>query len=411
MRRRILLIMAAMMMLLLSGCGNKAEGNTKEPQAVNQEMADDIAEVADAAEAGQLTGEDDTPLKIAIAAGVSGVNDDSFNQDIYRGVLAYIEKCPGSSVTPILGDIEKTENATRLVADIAEEDYDVIVCCGYYFEGIGATAQKHPDMKFILVDAFLKDDEGNEIALDNVYAMQFAEQESGFFAGMAAALETKTERVAVINGIAVPSNVNYQYGFECGVKYVNETEGMDIKIVEMPAFAGTDVTGTVIGGNYIESFADETTGRVLANTLIARGCDVIFVAAGGSGKGAFEAVKYADDVKVIGCDIDQYNEGVFGKENIVLTSALKVMHTNVEKQLTAIDEGTFKGENIILHADTDSTGYVSESGRCQLSQSTIQKIDEAYEMVKSGQIVPASNFNGITPDDFMVEEVKCGILE
>ena len=36
-------------------------------------------------------------------------------------------------------------------------------------------------------------------------------------------------------------------------------------------------------------------------------------------KGAFDDLfeKYADDVKVIGCDIDQYNEGVFGKENIV----------------------------------------------------------------------------------------------
>ena len=174
----------------------------------------------------------------------------------------------------------------------------------------------------------------------------------------------------------------------------------------MPAFAGADVTGTVIGGNYIESFADETTGRVLANTLIARGCDVIFVAAGGSGKGVFEAVKYADDVKVIGCDIDQYDEGVFGKENIVLTSALKVMHSNVEKQLMAIDEGTFKGENVVLHADTDSTGYVSTRGRCQLSQSTIRKMDEAYELVKSGQIVPAANFNGITPDDFSTKEMK-----
>ena len=230
--------------------------------------------------------------------------------------------------------------------------------------------------------------------------MQFAEQESGFFVGMAAALETKTGKVAVINGVAVPSNVNYQYGFECGVKYVNETERKNVTIVEMPAFAGTDVTGTLIGGNYIESFSDETTGKVLANTLITRGCDVIFVAAGGSGKGVFEAVKYADGVKVIGCDIDQYDEGVFGKENIVLTSALKVMHSNVEKQLKAIDEGTFKGENVILQANTDSTGYVSVPKRCQLSRSTILKIDAAYELVKSGQLVPAANFNGITPDSF-----------
>ena len=52
--------------------------------------------------------------------------------------------------------------------------------------------------------------------------MNFAEQESGFFAGMAAALETKTNKVAVVNGIAYPSNVNYQFGFESGVNYANK---------------------------------------------------------------------------------------------------------------------------------------------------------------------------------------------
>ena len=277
MRRKILLIMTAMLILLLSGCGNKTVENTIETVAEKKETEENTKK----SEPDILTEDRNEPLKIAIVTGKSGVNDNSFNQDIYDGILEYIEDCPGSSVTPIPGDIEKTDVATRLVADIAEEDYDVIVCCGYYFEGIGATAQKHQNIKFILVDAFLKDDKGNEIELDNVYAMQFAEQESGFFVGMAAALETKTGKVAVINGVAVPSNVNYQYGFECGVKYVNETERKNVTIVEMPAFDGTDVTGTLIGGNYIESFSDETTGKILANTLITRGCDVIFVAASG----------------------------------------------------------------------------------------------------------------------------------
>ena len=48
-------------------------------------------------------------------------------------------------------------------------------------------------------------------------------------------------------------------------------------------------------------------------------------------------------------------------------------------------------------------GYVSASGRCQLSADTITKLDAAYEKVKAGDIVPAANFNGITPDDFTVE--------
>jgi len=85
---------------------------------------------------------------------------------------------------------------------------------------------------------------------------------------------------------------------------------------------------------------------------------------------------------------------------VVLTSALKVMHLNVERSLNAIADGTFKGENVVLQADTDSTGYVNAEGRNQLSAETITKIDAAYELVKSGAIVPAANFNGVTPDDF-----------
>ena len=400
MKKQILLILTAALMLLASGCQAKTENTVSETNVIDEESKN--TEVTEKNTTDENCTEDGNyiPLKIAVAAGPSGVNDGSFNQDIYDGILAYVEKSPGSTVTSVLTTTEDAEIATNVVSDIVREDYDVVICCGYYFEGIGSIAQKNPNIKFILVDAFLKDDDGNEIELENVYAMQFAEQESGFFAGIAAALETKTDRVAVINGIAYPSNVNYQYGFECGVKYVNETENKNVTVVEMPAFSGTDIEGTTVGGNYIGSFNDEVTGRVLANSLIVRDCDILFVAAGGSGKGVFEAVKYADDVKVIGCDVDQYDDGIFGKENIVLTSALKNMHSNVEKQLIAIHEGSFQGENVILYANTDSTGFVSDSARCQLSKNTTAKLEKAYELIKNGTIVPASNFNGITPDTF-----------
>ena len=107
----------------------------------------------------------------------------------------------------------------------------------------------------------------------------------------------------------------------------------------------------------------------------------------------FHAKKY-------GSDVDQYDDGANGDSNVVLTSGLKIMDMNVELQLNNIKEGTFKGGNVLLGADTDSTGYVSEEGRCQLSADTITKIDEAFAKVKSGEIVPAANFNGLTPEAF-----------
>jgi len=126
-------------------------------------------------------------------------------------------------------------------------------------------------VKFILVDSNPTDAEGTEVTCDNVYAMTFKEQESGFFAGLAAALESTTKKVAVVNGIAYPSNVNYQYGFESGVNYANAKYDAGVEVVELPSYAGTDVTNTNVGGNYVGSFADEATGKVVGKALIDEG--------------------------------------------------------------------------------------------------------------------------------------------
>ncbi len=414
MKKKVLaLILSSVMAFSLFGCGNSdAQSSTNEAPAEDTTESADEQEAAPAetpeadaestdetAEADASEADGSAALKIAIVSSPSGVDDGSFNEDNYNGILTFIESHPDCTVTPVQETTGDVTAAVQAVADIVA-DYDVIVCCGFQFAGIATIAQENPDVDFVLVDSFPSDAEGNEVTVDNIYAMQFAEQESGFFAGMAAALETKSNKVAVVNGIAYPSNVNYQYGFECGVKYVNETEGTNVEIVELASYAGTDVTGADVGGNYIGSFADEATGKVVGNALIAEGVDIVFVAAGASGNGVLTAVKEAEGVSFIGCDVDQYDDGANGDANVVLTSALKVMHLNVERSLNSVVDGSFKGANVVLQADTDSTGYVKEDGRCQLSAETISKIDAAYEQVKGGTIVPAANFNGITPEDF-----------
>ncbi len=374
MKKILALVLAAVFVFSMTACGTEPGSGSKEGDG----------------------------LKIAIVSSPSGVDDGSFNQDNYNGVLKFIEENEGATVTPIREESGDSAAAVQAVADVVA-DFDVIVCCGYQFAGIGNLAQENPDTKFILIDSWPTVD-GTEVTADqvieNVYAAYYAEQESGFYAGMAAALSTKTGKVAVVNGIAYPSNVNYQYGFECGVLYANTTEGLNVEVIELPSYAGTDVTGANVGGNYVGDFSDEATGKVIANALIAEGVDIIFVAAGGSGNGVFTAAKEAEGVMVIGCDVDQYDDGANGDNNVVLTSGLKVMHDTVYNVLNEVKNGSFKGANVTLTASTDSTGYVSAEGRCQLSADAISKIDAAQADLKAGKIVPAANFNGITPETF-----------
>lgn len=341
-------------------------------------------------------------LQIAIVSSPSGVDDGNFNEDIYKGVEAFIHSHTESEVTPIRETSGDEEAAIETVSDIAA-DYDVIVCCGFQFSGIVPIANDYPHKYFILVDGLPIDESGKVTEQNNIYAMEFKDQESGFLAGMAAALESKTKKVAVVNGMPFPSNVNYQYGFESGVNYANEKYFMGVECIVLNAYSGIDTRGVNVGGNYIGSFSDREKAKVIGKELLAKGCDIIFVAAGNAGMGVFDAVKEDKNskrLKVIGCDADQYNDGENGNDNIVLTSALKVMHTNVQKQLENILEGKFKGVNAVLGADSDSTGYVKEKGRNKLTPYAMAKMDEVYKLIKEGKVVPAANFNGMTPDDF-----------
>lgn len=407
MKKFAALALSVLMGFSLVACGsnnNSSAGSSSSSSEVSTESTS--SEASTASSNAESTSASDTEgsaaLKIAIVSSPSGVDDGSFNQDNYNGILKFIEENSESTVTPIREESGDTAAAVQAVADVVA-DYDVIICCGFQFAGIGDLAQENPDTKFVLIDAWPTVG-GTEVketeAIENVYAAYYAEQESGFYAGMAAALSSKSGKVAVVNGLAYPSNVNYQYGFESGVKYANETEGLSVEVVEIPSYAGQDSNGANVGGNYVGSFSDEANGKVVGNALINEGVDVIFVAAGGSGNGVITAAKEAEGVMVIGCDVDQYDDGANGDSNVVLTSGLKVMHDTVYNVLNSIKDGSFKGANVTLKADTDSTGYVSEAGRCQLSADAITKIDAAKDKLKAGEIVPASSSNGITPETF-----------
>jgi len=379
------LAMAMVFALSLVGCQSSTTTSTDNG---NQGSSDS---------SGTTNNTSEKSLKIVVVTSPSGVDDGSFNQDNYQGVQSFVQNHPSCTVDTV----RETNVANAIQAvDSVVADYDVIVTPGFQFAGIYDIAKANPSKQFILVDSFPADAEGNEQSADNIYAMQFAEQESGFFAGIAAAMETKSGKVAVVNGIAYPSNVNYQFGFESGVNYANKHLDTKATLIELPSYSGKDVNGANVGGNYIGDFSDEATGKVVGEALLDQGVDIIFVAAGASGNGVFTAVKEHGSAFVIGCDVNQYADGANGSSNIVLTSALKIMSPNVNKQLEAIYDGSFKGGNYTLTAATGATGIVTTAGQMQLASATVTALDDAYQKVKSGDVVPASNFNKSTPEDF-----------
>ena len=180
-KKLLALCLAMAMTFALTACGGGSSSGT------SQSSGSQSGSAAQSQPTGDAQG-----LKIAIVTSPNSVDDGSFNEDNYNGVLNFIaSRGDIDTVTPVQETSGDSAAVAQLVGEIVA-DYDVIVATGFQSAAIGPVAQDNPDKYFILVDTFPTDAEGVTIeeGLDNIYAMQFAEQESGFFAGVAAALET-----------------------------------------------------------------------------------------------------------------------------------------------------------------------------------------------------------------------------
>ena len=147
MKKKILsLILASVMVLSLTACGGsdkQAAPETTDAAAENTDTssendaqaepeadadADAQAEQAPAeseAEGEEAPAEGGAALKVAIVSSPSGVDDGSFNEDNYNGILTFIESNPDTTVTPVQEPTGDVAAAIQAVSDIVA-DYDVI---------------------------------------------------------------------------------------------------------------------------------------------------------------------------------------------------------------------------------------------------------------------------------------------
>jgi len=344
----------------------------------------------------------DDGFRVAIVTSLTGVDDRAFNQSNYEGIQDFIAANPGSTVQHVHETSGALDAAVQYVERIAG-DFDVIVMPGFQFSNIGHIAMNHPYTKFILIDVW-PEPFGDNYEFPNVRALQFAEYESGFLAGVVAALESQAGRIAFVGGYAFPPVVNYQFGFESGVNYANMVLGTDVTLVALEHRAGIDVRGINVGGNYIGSFSDSDTGFDVASELLAEGVDIILVTAGSAGRGVYNAViEYGGDVRIIITDTDLFEHELSSDRDIVLASVFKATGLNVRRSLESLAQGNFSGGNHTMRTDTDSVGIITAPGhhrQHQMPVETVNRINELFGKLRDGTIVPASNFNGYTPYNF-----------
>ena len=344
---------------------------------------------------------DSTPTEETTAIGMltdtGGINDQSFNQGTWEGIQRF--ETDHGTITS-----NHVAPATLAVADLVStaeslivSGNELIIMTGYTFEdAIGILQEEHPDTKFIILDGEPKVDD-KSVIMDNTLAIYFAEQQAGFMAGIAAALETETGKVGFIGGAEIPPVQRFGWGFLAGVAYANEELGLDVEVVDY-IYQGT--------------FDDVQAGTALAGGMYDKGIDIIFCAAGAVGTGVIDEARTRaaneERVFVIGVDSDQYEAGMMSNgESVILTSAVKRVDNAAYDYIQKFLDGEFPGGETVRE-DASSNGVGLPDENPNLSDDTQEKTDEIFEAIKAGDIVVPDTAEGLA--DFL-EEVGYDVKE
>ena len=307
---------------------------------------------------------DGSKLKIGLAFDVGGRGDASFNDAAAAGTDKAKSDLGVTTVSESTASASEAESAKQQRLDqMASSGLNPIVAVGFaYADSVKAVAAKYPDTKFAIVD-------DDSITLPNVTSLVFAEEQGSFLAGVAAAYKSKKCHIGFVGGVNTPLIQKFEAGFLQGAKTVSSK----IKIEDEYLTPAGDFSG----------FQDPPKGNAKAAAEIAKGADVIYHAAGASGKGVFDAAK-AGNALAIGVDSDQYNQKtVEADKDVIITSMLKRVDVAVFDYIQAVAKGDLSVLPKRFDLKVDGVGYATSGGKID----DIKDVLEGYKaQIISGQI-------------------------
>lgn len=355
MKKRLLALLAvsAIAVTLFAGCGSSSStGDTTSKEA---------------------------KIKVGMVTDSGTIDDKSFNQGTYEG-LKKSETELDTKTTYLKPNGETEADYLKEITNLYDSGNKFIAAPGYKLETAIYKAQdKYKDAKFVLIDGTPNDgaQPANYKVGENTVAILFAEDQAGFVAGVAAAVELKEGELGFIGGMEIPAVQKFNWGFQQGVAYANEKLGTKMSLkAENIVYSG--------------SFNDTALGQQLAAQMYDRGVKAIFCAAGGVGNGSIVEAKTrvanGKNVWVIGVDRDQYEDGVGADgKSVVLTSAIKKVESASYNMVKALKDGSFPGgQTLTFDITKDAVGIPEKNPN--LSDETTKVVQDLYAKLKDGSI-------------------------
>lgn len=289
---------------------------------------------------------DASKLRVGLAYDIGGRGDASFNDAAFAGLTKAKQDMGVRDTKEVTAQANETEDARESrLRQLASGGYSPVISVGFnYADAVKKVAPQFPQTKFAIVD-------DDTVKLPNVTPLVFAEEQGSFLVGVAAAYKTKKCDIGFIGGVKTPLIQKFEAGFIQGAK----TAAPGIKI--------EDDYLKPVGDN--SGFNDPADGDTKAQGQIQRGADIIYHAAGASGKGVFDAVQQAGGGRLaIGVDSDQYNQPtVANDKDIIMTSMIKRVDIAVYNYIAAVASNDLGSIPKRFDLASGGVGYATSGGK------------------------------------------------
>lgn len=353
MRKLLTILLSFFMVFALAACSSKSE----------EESADDLVEEG---------------YKVAVVTDVGQLNDGGFNQGTYEGAVAFAE-ANGLSYKyyqPANGSDATDDDRIAAMRQAVEGGAEVIVTPGYLqATALQTVAEENPDVKFVFVD-------GWAVGLDNVTAISYHEEESGFFAGYAAVKDGYTSLGGTFGGAGTNAACNrFAYGYVQGIQAAAEELGETV-----------DVTMSFLYGG---SFASSTELQTQISGWYNNGVQVVFSCGGSMLQSVKAAAAETAEGKIIGVDVDQANE-----DERVITSAVKELSESVQLVLNEWNNGEWDSKLADqlsnLGVSDNATGIPTTESSWRFETFTVEDYEAIKEKVANGEITISSDCSDLS---------------
>lgn len=295
-------------------------------------------------------------LKIGLVLDKGGKEDKSFNSAAYQGA-SLAEKELGIELKYVEAtDVNSIENLHR---QFAKKKFDLVIGVGFaQQDAVKKAAIQNPATKFVIVDG--------EVSAPNVRSLMFEEHQGSFLVGYLAALKSKTKKVGYIGGMDIPLIRRFALGYDAGVKH------FDKSFTVLENYIG--ITG--------DSWNNPAKAKELALNQFQQGADIIFVAAGASNSGVFDA---AEEKKKLAIGVDSNQNWM--KPGFILTSMLKRVDQGVYATIKDLKNGKFTSGIVRYGLKDNGIDYALDKYNQKLvSADDVKKLEKIKTEIIEGKI-------------------------